>query len=391
MRADQLAGLEPPEVLGQALGGRVAIAGRPRHRGGDDGGELGRHGRRELGEGARRPGLDRGEDLLDGAAIGVRPLAAEDVIEDRADRIDVGARVERLTGGLLGRHVRRRADDRAGDGGAGIEVARVDDRRARRRVVAAEVAREAPVDHHGLAVRADQHVGRLEVAVDHALAVRVGQRLGDGDHVRQEREARRRGGGLGDQRVEGAATHQLHRVERLAARPAPDLVDRHDRRVLQVGGHHRLACEPRDQIGGGPQHFFQRDHAAGARIARAVHAAEAAARQLAEQLEAIPRHLVEAFDRRGVELVADGPRGVGAVVGARRRREARIAEDDGRQRGGQGGVGAGGRGCRDGGVGARSRRRGDGGVGADRVLVAIVGRHCVDATARPRGSRPPRR
>ena len=54
---------------------------------------------------------------------------------------------------------------------------------------AGQVLGQAPVDDDGLAEVADHDVGRLEVAVDDALAVGVGDRLGDGDDVRQERQA----------------------------------------------------------------------------------------------------------------------------------------------------------------------------------------------------------
>ena len=53
---------------------------------------------------------------------------------------------------------------------------------------ARQILGQAPVDQDRLAEAADQHVGRLQVAVDDALAVRVGHRLGDGDDVGQERQ-----------------------------------------------------------------------------------------------------------------------------------------------------------------------------------------------------------
>ena len=43
-------------------------------------------------------------------------LAAEQLVHDRAERVDVAARVDRHAAGLLGRHVRGRADHRAGRG-----------------------------------------------------------------------------------------------------------------------------------------------------------------------------------------------------------------------------------------------------------------------------------
>ncbi len=135
--------------------------------------------------------------------------------------------------------------------------------------------------------------------MDDALAVRVGERVGDRDRVRHERDAlggRRR---RADDLVERAALHELHRVVRIAVGPAPDLVDRHDRRVLQVRGDQRLAREPRDDVGVVDEDFLERDDAVRARIARAEHAAEPTARELALQLEAIVGHGAEALDGRG--------------------------------------------------------------------------------------------
>ena len=121
-------------------------------------------------------------------------------------------------------------------------------RRRRRSLERAELLREPPVDHDGLAERADEHVRRLEIAVDDALAVRVRERVGDGDDVRQEREPLlERRPRARDRRLERSPVDELHRVERLAVRPAPGLVDRDDRRVLQARGDQRLALEARGE------------------------------------------------------------------------------------------------------------------------------------------------
>jgi hypothetical protein len=47
---------------------------------------------------------------------------------------------------------------------------------------------QPPVDEHGLAERADEDVGRLEVAVDDPLRVRVGERVDEREQVGQERQ-----------------------------------------------------------------------------------------------------------------------------------------------------------------------------------------------------------
>ena len=54
------------------------------------------------------------------------------------------------------------------------------------RLAAADDLGQAPVHHQRLAVRAEQDVGRLEVAVDHAPAVGVGHHVADGDEPVQE-------------------------------------------------------------------------------------------------------------------------------------------------------------------------------------------------------------
>jgi hypothetical protein len=93
---------------------------------------------------------------------------------------------------------------------------------------------EAPVDDDGLAELADEDVGGLEVAVDDALAVGVGDRLGDGEHVGQERRGVRGGLAPADEVGEGAPGDELHRVEGLAVGPASGLVDGDDRGVLEA-------------------------------------------------------------------------------------------------------------------------------------------------------------
>ena len=86
-------------------------------------------------------------------------------------RIDVGAVVQRNPAGgdLLGRHVRRRADELAGHRHA----------RLLQHAGQAEVVDAQP------AVGRQQQVGRLDVAVDDALLVGVIQGVGHlGDHAR---------------------------------------------------------------------------------------------------------------------------------------------------------------------------------------------------------------
>ena len=93
-----------------------------------------------------------------------RALARDHLEQHDADRVDVGARVDRPAADrLLGRHVVRRADDDVGLRGVAADVA--------------AQAREAEVEDAdviaGAQLLADHDVRRLDVAVDDALRVRV--------------------------------------------------------------------------------------------------------------------------------------------------------------------------------------------------------------------------
>ena len=110
------------------------------------------------------PGGGRGA----AAAHGVH--AAERLVEDEGERVEVGLLAHLSPGRLLGRHVGQRAHDVAGDG---------------QRVVA-DHARDAEVrelGHAGAVVRlvGHDHVARLDVAMDDAAPVRVGQGVAQRD------------------------------------------------------------------------------------------------------------------------------------------------------------------------------------------------------------------
>ena len=90
--------------------------------------------------------------------------------QDRAQGVDVGARVAALAFDLLGGHVIGGAH-RGGQVGVGDAVR-------------AFGQRQAKVHDHRLAFRGDQDVLRLQVAVDHAVLVAVGHAIGDLAHQR---------------------------------------------------------------------------------------------------------------------------------------------------------------------------------------------------------------
>ena len=114
---------------------------------------------------------------LDDVAAGECRPAREHLEEDRAGREQIGARVDRLARDLLGRHVARRAHHLPGARELGGR-ARATSRRAR-------AGRQAEVEQLH-AVRREEDVRRLEVAVDDAARVQRGER---GQHA-ERRSAR---------------------------------------------------------------------------------------------------------------------------------------------------------------------------------------------------------
>ena len=114
-----------------------------------------------------------------------RGLQGDDFEQHQTERALVAVRAEFVAAslGLLGRHVARRADDRAVLGLAATGVFAEADGRAGIGIVASEQTADAPVHQVGFAVRAEHDVGRLEVAMDDALAVRVVDRLANLDQV----------------------------------------------------------------------------------------------------------------------------------------------------------------------------------------------------------------
>jgi hypothetical protein len=189
------------------------------------------------------------------------------VIEDRAEAIDVGARVRGAPAGLLRSHVGQRSQHLAVAGRAGLVHLVHAGARSTSAVAAgllwrAELPREAPVHHHDLAERPHEHVLRLEIAVDHALAMGIGHRVDDADRRRQEpqpilQRARPRGAA-----VEALALHQPHGEERLAVGQHARVVDGHDRRVLEPRRDALLAPEAPGEALAAAAYPLERDHAA---------------------------------------------------------------------------------------------------------------------------------
>ncbi len=184
--------------------------------------------------------------------VAERMPAAQRLVERDAEAELVGARVGGLAPVLLGRHVQRRADEVAGQRHRDAEqaVAPRAPRRHRRgrcghlarRLDLVGAAREAEVRDLDAAVVADQHVVRLEVAVDDADRVGRDQSAPGGDEHRDDAaprwRARRQ---VAPQRF---AAHVLHREEHVTV-DAADVVDGDDVGMRQPRHRLRLAQQPR--------------------------------------------------------------------------------------------------------------------------------------------------
>ncbi len=178
----------------------------------------------------------RGDDPLRGGRLeGL--AAAEHLVGDDAERIEIGSVVGmRIGGRLLGRHVGGRAERHAHGGqlaGAGALLDGLGD---------------AEVGHQGVAP-GKENVVRLDVAVDDALLVRHGQRVG---HVADDAH-RFRDGEFPLARQLGAERFALdegHDVEEEVAL-APGGQEGDDVRMLQAGGESHLTLEALDAHGGG--------------------------------------------------------------------------------------------------------------------------------------------
>ncbi len=163
-----------------------------------------------------------------------RHVAAEQLVHQHPERVQVGVRADRAAHRLLGRHVGRRADGGAGVGQAGG--------------VGVHDGGDAEVEHGDGAVLLHHHVARLEVAVDDRHGVhgaQYGAQLrGDG-----RRPLPRVGVVFGEVVAEVGAVDVLHDEEQLLALAAR-VVHRDQAGVVDLGGHPALAHEAAAQFVG---------------------------------------------------------------------------------------------------------------------------------------------
>ena len=243
------------------------------------------------------------KDLDDVAAVECR-AAREHLEQHGADREQIAAGVDGLAGDLLGRHVARRAHQHPCP-------RQVCGRVERSRQLRVARPRQAEIEQLH-AVGREEHVGRLEVAVDDALGM---QRRERGQHPEAD------GHGIGHaQRPAPQALgqrltlEQLHGDEQLAALLA-DLIELADVRVVDPRGGpgfapETLACR---LVAGQRRHRLQRDGALQPLVARRVDDTHPACPQLAGD-RVVPYASGQALGRRSAR---DPRRGMGRQRGAR--------------------------------------------------------------------------
>ncbi len=219
---------------------------------------------------------------------GERRAADDHLVEQDADRVDVGGRLDEVAADLLGRHV----------------LCRTDQARLAHGVL--EEAGQAEVDHLGevvaLAQPVDDDVLGGEVAVDDAARVRLGQR--GQDLAADRRDARDGERVLLDQRRQRASAQVLHHQEGNPVTGDTEIVDGHRVRVVDPAGGHRLGAEPLeargDEIAAQQLH---RDRATEADLLGLIHNAHASAAEKRDQTVLVgqrgPGQLKQQFPRSG--------------------------------------------------------------------------------------------
>ncbi len=222
------------ERLDEVGDGREPILGLLLHRALD----RGEHGGRRLWRERREVGgllVDDLEDDLGDVGAGEGGLAGEHLVDDGAEREDVGALVDLvvLAGRLLGRHVLRRAEQRGLLRLDGLRAADLGD---------AEVEDLRDIDDAVLdLLRHEEDVLRLEVAVDDAFAVRGGERAADLAEDRHHAVERERAG-LEVLRERRALEVLEHEVGRAVGHHVV-VGDADDVRMAEPGGDLGLALE----------------------------------------------------------------------------------------------------------------------------------------------------
>ncbi len=163
------------------------------------------------------------------------PRLREHLVEDEAQREEIGPRIDLLSVRLLGRHVRGRAEDATLLRRAHVEqlfvVGEHDDGLV-------DELGEAKIKDLDRSIAGDHDVLGLDVAMDDARVVRDGEP--DRDVARDAHRLRDSERPRGDPRAQRLSAHELHRDER-AALVLARVVDGREARVCDRGRGARLA------------------------------------------------------------------------------------------------------------------------------------------------------
>ena len=195
------------------------------------------------------------------------PLTAgQHVVEDKAERVDVGAVIDSLALRLLGRHVLERAHDGT---------------QRRRRAGCTHRARDAEIHDQRAAVGRDHDVLGLEIAVHDADF--VGGAEARRDLLRDRERARHRQLALALQHVREVLPFDERHRQVLDAVELAQIVNADDVLVGDLAGEHELALEAPLDFAGGPgieENFgpndLQRDGDAKLGVPRLIHDTHAA-------------------------------------------------------------------------------------------------------------------
>ncbi len=260
------------EVVAQLERAGVARVGRLGHGDAPDCHQV-RRRRHDLG----RPlglHLDHAREQRHEGAFVERRSSGERREQHRPEAVDVDARVgrrARVAHGLLGRH----------EGGRPQQLARA------REPPRVAVARDPEVEEHGRAVRPQEDVVGLEVAVDDPLRVHGPQRVGErAEHLgRAARLERRAAVGERGHGAERPALDQLRDQVGPVGR-APELMHEQHVRMPDLGQRLRLALEPGQglDVGLAGDRQLERERPRDGGVAHLEHDAHGAAPELAHDL-----------------------------------------------------------------------------------------------------------
>ena len=250
----------------------VAIVRIPRHEPQNDPFEARRHVRAKRSGRRRCRAEDFGHDNGHGGSDERQPPRGG-LIQDDAERIQIGSLVGVMAAKQFRREIRRRADDGA------RRRQRVGRMRHIVDVVIAGASADlgqAEVHHFHMSAGRQHDVSRRDIAMDHAAVVRGGERLGglDADAVDLVRRQR----SAADSGAKVFALHVLHHDERRAVM-LQDFVDGADERVIERRGGPRFAKKTAPGLVGVQQlgrNRFQHDDAIEALVVRREDAAHAA-------------------------------------------------------------------------------------------------------------------